>query len=85
MPQSFIILSVSGAHHCLLIDIIDVSVVRPGSLCVFIPHHLCCAVVLLQKFLCINLICILVWRSKRRQLKSLVHTVNQLSLCGAEK
>lgn len=47
-------------HHCLLIGFIDISVVLPGSLSVGVPHNLCCAVVVIQEYLCITLICILV-------------------------
>lgn len=58
--------SVGGSHHRLLIGFVDVGVVLPGGLRVGVPHHLSCAVVIVQKYLCIKLICILAWVNKMR-------------------
>ena len=58
--------SVRGSHHRLLIGFVDVGVVLPGGLGVGVPHHLSCPVVLLQKRLCVELICILVWVNKEK-------------------
>lgn len=49
-----------GSHHHLLIGFIDVRVVRPAGLGVGVPHHLRCAVVLIQKPLRIQLICVFI-------------------------
>lgn len=59
--------SVRGSHHRLLIGFIDVGVVLPGGLRVGVPHPLSCTVVLIQKFLCIKLICNLVWVDKEKE------------------
>ena len=73
----------ASSYHGLLVRLSDVRVVGPGRLGVGVPHHLRCAVVLLQQLLGLQLICVLIWAVEGVETE--YHAYSQAQSWGIEK